>query len=68
MSSATPVDETGILIREGGSFWLRRDAGGRYLLELPRMPVDEVEKRVRVIGILSAEGLVMVEGVSLADR
>lgn len=61
----TPVDETGILIREGGGFWLRRDAGGRYLLELHRMPVDEVEKRVRVIGARDGE-TVMVDGISLA--
>lgn len=68
MEADAPIDETGILVREGGGFCLRRDLGGRYLLELPRMPVDEVEKRVRVIGTLLSAGHVLVEGVSLADR
>jgi hypothetical protein len=68
MDADSPIDETGILVRGGGGFWLRRDAGGQYQLELPRMPVDEVEKRVRVIGTLLSAGHVLVEGVSLTDR
>jgi len=60
------IDETGTLIREGGGFFLRRDSGGRYSLELNRVPVDHVEKRVRVIGTLVAEGLVSVDGVGAA--
>jgi len=38
-----------MLIRDGGAFFLRRDQGGRYLLELQRTPVDLVEKRVRLV-------------------
>jgi hypothetical protein len=68
MDADVPIDETGILVREGGGFCLRRDVGGQYRLELPRMPVDEVEKRVRVIGTLLSVGHVLVEGVSLTDR
>ncbi|QJU59464.1 hypothetical protein HL653_18425 [Sphingomonas sp. AP4-R1] len=68
MVTGTPIDETGILVREGGGFCLRRDRGGRFLLELPRVPVDEVEKRVRVIGTMLSEGHVLVDGVSIADR
>jgi len=30
----TRIDETGTLIRDGGAFYLRRDFGGRYELEL----------------------------------
>jgi hypothetical protein len=30
------VDEIGTLIRDGGAFYLRRDLGGRYELELQR--------------------------------
>jgi hypothetical protein len=60
------IDETGTLIREGGAFVLRRDAGGRYELQLRRVPVDYVEKRVRVIGTLIADGLVSAEGVGPA--
>jgi hypothetical protein len=62
----TRIDETGTLMRDGGGFALRRDVGGRYQLDLHRVPVDEVEKRVRIVGTLVAEGLVDVDGVSIA--
>lgn len=60
------IDETGTLVRQGGAFVLQRDRGGRYVLELQRVPVDHVEKRVRVRGILAADDRVVVEGVSAA--
>ncbi|WP_298815246.1 DUF5818 domain-containing protein [uncultured Sphingomonas sp.] len=63
---AAPIDETGTLVRDGGAFVLRRDAGGRYQLQLQRTPVDLVEKRVRVVGLLIAPDLVSVEGVQPA--
>lgn len=63
---AAPIDETGTLVRDGGAFVLRRDAGGRYQLQLQRTPVDLVEKRVRVVGTLIAPDLVSVEGVQPA--
>jgi hypothetical protein len=59
------VDETGLLLRDGGSFYLRRDAGGRFVLDLRRTPVDEVEKRVRLVGTYVGGDLVDVDGVSL---
>jgi hypothetical protein len=62
----TRIDETGTLVRDGGGFALRRDVGGRYQLDLHRVPVDEVEKRVRIVGTLVAEALVDVDGVSIA--
>ncbi len=40
MAIGRRVDETGTLLRDGGAFYLRRDAGGRYQLELQRTPVD----------------------------
>lgn len=61
-----PINETGTLVRDGGAFILRRDAGGRYQLQLQRTPVDLVEKRVRVVGTLIAPDLVSVEGVQRA--
>ncbi len=64
--SGTSVDETGTLTRDGGAFYLRRDLGGRYQLELQRTPVDLVEKRVRVRGTLIGPGLVNAEGVAPA--
>lgn len=62
----TRIDETGTLIRDGGAFFLRRDAGGRYQLELQRTPVDLVEKRVRLIGTLVGSDLVSADGVAPA--
>ncbi|RYF22937.1 MAG: hypothetical protein EOO77_03100 [Oxalobacteraceae bacterium] len=62
----TRVDETGTLIRDGGAFYIRRDVGGRYQLELQRTPVDLVEKRVRLIGTLVGVDLVSADGVSPA--
>jgi hypothetical protein len=58
------IDETGTLVRDGGAFYLRRDAGGRYLLELHRTPVDLVEKRVRVAGVLIDIDLVDADQVA----
>ena len=60
------IDETGTLIRDGGAFYLRRDLGGRYQLELQRTPVDLVEKRVRLVGTLVGENLVNADGVAAA--
>ncbi|WP_267350124.1 DUF5818 domain-containing protein [Sphingomonas sp. GM_Shp_2] len=62
----TRIDETGMLIRDGGGFYLRRDLGGRYLLALPRTPVDLVEKRVRLVGTLVGVDLVDADGVAPA--
>ena len=55
-----------MLIRDGGAFFLRRDQGGRYLLELQRTPVDLVEKRVRLVGTLVGPDLVSADGVAPA--
>ena len=59
------VDETGMLLRESGAFYLRRDAGGRLRLDLRRTPVDEVQKQVRLIGTYVGDDLVDVDGVML---
>lgn len=57
------IDETGTLIRDGAAFYLRRDIGGRYQLELHRTPVDLLGKRVRPVGTLVGAALVNAEGV-----
>ncbi len=59
------VDETGLLLRDGSSFYLRRDVGGRFALDLRRTPIDEAEKRVRLIGTYVGDDLVDVDGVAL---
>jgi hypothetical protein len=56
------IDERGLLQRDGGCFVLRRDGGGLYRLRLPRVPVDHVEKRVRIVGRLE-DGTVEVYGL-----
>jgi hypothetical protein len=65
-SIGNQIDETGMLVREGGTFILERDLGGYYVLELQRVPVDHVAKRVRVVGILVANGLVSSDAVGPA--
>lgn len=62
----TRVDEAGTLFLDGGGFYLRRDVGGRYQLELQRTPVDLVEKRVRLVGTLVGPSLVSADGVAPA--
>ena len=57
------IEETGTLIREGAGFALRRDIGGRWKLDLYRVPVDHVEKRVRISGVVVAEGLIDVDAL-----
>lgn len=60
------VNETGRLIRDEAGFLLQRDGGGTFRLILLRVPVDHVEKRVRVQGFYAGEGVVEVEGVAAA--
>ena len=55
----------GRLVREDGGFVLRCDDGRRLHLILPRVPVDQVEKRVVVTGILSRFDTIEAEGVAL---
>lgn len=57
------IEETGTLIADGGGFALRRDIGGRWKLDLHRVPVDHVEKRVRISGIIVSEGLIDVDAL-----
>jgi hypothetical protein len=66
MDVGTRVDEVGTLIRDGGAFYLRRDRGGRFELELHRTPVDLVEKRVRLVGTVVGPDLVNADGVAPA--
>ena len=60
------IEELGTLVRDDGGFALRRDAGGSWRLDLHRVPVDHVEKRVRIIGTIVSPGHVDVEGVAAA--
>lgn len=57
----------GLLVRDDGGFVLQSDDGQRYRLELLRTPIDEVEKRVIVTGLLIGDDQIEAEGVRLAD-
>ena len=60
----TEIVRTGTLVRDAGGFVLRGDDGTRYRLLLQRVPVDHVEKRVRVTGELAAPDQIVAEGVA----
>lgn len=60
----TRIDETGTLLRETGGSYFRRDLGGRWKLDLYRVPVDHIEKRVRITGTVVGDDLVDVDGVA----
>ena len=64
MMIGTRIEETGTLLRDAGGSSLRRDLGGRWRLDLHRVPVDHIEKRVRITGIVVGEDLVDVDGVA----
>ncbi len=60
------IEDTGTLVRDGGGFALRRDDGGTVALDLHRVPVDHVEKHVRIAGLCVAPGLVEVDAIRAA--
>ena len=62
----SPVDMTGTLVRDAGGFALRGPRGVLFHLHLHRVPVDHVEKRVRVVGTLIGDHLIEAEGVAPA--
>ncbi|GAA0475790.1 hypothetical protein GCM10009096_16880 [Parasphingorhabdus litoris] len=65
--SANDSEYAGLLVRDGTGFVLQSDDGRRYRLELLRTPIDEVEKRVIVTGLLIGDDQIEAEGVRLAD-
>lgn len=68
MGTSPPTVETGLLLRVEGGFALRCDGGGQVRLDVPRTPVDHVEKRVRITGTYIAEDLIEVESILPIDR
>ncbi|MDI1294568.1 MAG: DUF5818 domain-containing protein [bacterium] len=58
------VDETGRLLRDAAGFLLQRDSGGTYRLVLLRVPIDHVEKRVRIRGYDIGDNIVEADGVA----
>lgn len=66
MEIGADVVETGRLLRDEAGFLLQRDLGGRFRLVLLRVPVDLVEKRVRVTGFYAGGDIVEADGVAPA--
>ena len=66
MTAGDRVEEAGVLARDGGGFVLRCDRGGTLRLVLPRVPVDRIEKRVRIAGVVAAGGAIEVEAIAPA--
>ncbi|MFB0873728.1 MULTISPECIES: DUF5818 domain-containing protein [unclassified Sphingobium] len=66
MEIGAGVDETGRLLRDAAGFLLQRDLGGSYRLVLLRVPVDHIEKRVRVRGFYAGDGIVEADGIAPA--
>lgn len=58
------ADVAGILIRDSGGFALLVDGGTSIRLLLGRVPVDHVEKRVRVTGLWTDEHTIDADGVA----
>jgi len=65
-NDAIAIIRMGRLERDAAGFVLQGDDGMRYRLELARVPVDHVAKRVRVAGVLAGEGRIIAEGVAAA--
>jgi hypothetical protein len=63
-SGPNGFEATGLLARDGSGFALHGDDGRIWHLSLPRIPVDLVQKSVRVVGSLEAEDSVEVEGIA----
>jgi hypothetical protein len=66
MEIGAGVNETGRLLRDDTGFLLHRGVGGVWRLILLRVPVDHVEKRVRVTGFYAGDDIVEAEGVAPA--
>lgn len=60
------IQLSGTLIRDGGGFAVRVERGVLFHLQLHRVPVDQVEKRVQISGTLIGEHLIEVESLTLA--
>jgi hypothetical protein len=64
--AGTLVDVRGWLHRDASGFLLKADSGVVWRLILHRVPVDHIEKRVRVAGYDTGDGILDAEGVSPA--
>jgi len=66
MDNGNDRQYAGLLQRDAAGFLLQCDNGARYRLELLRVPVDEVEKRVVVTGQVRGDAVLEADGIRLA--
>lgn len=52
MKLGSRIEEAGSLLREGDTYFLRRDRGGRFRLDLHRVTAPTSEQRVQITGVL----------------
>jgi hypothetical protein len=66
MDGRTDQEYAGLLQRDAAGFLLQCDDGQHYRLELLRVPVDEVAKRVVVTGQIRDGAVLEADGIRLA--
>tara|TARA_R110000824_G_scaffold362627_1_gene550589 strand:- start:171 stop:371 length:201 start_codon:yes stop_codon:yes gene_type:complete len=66
MDGRNEQEYAGLLQRDASGFLLQCDDGQRYRLELLRVPVNEVEKRVVVTGQVRDGATLEADGIRLA--
>jgi len=52
MKLGSRIEEAGLLFRDGDTYFLRRDLGGRFRLDLHRVTAPSLEQRVQITGVL----------------
>jgi Protein of unknown function (DUF5818) len=62
-SIGTRIEETGTLLRDGDAIVLRRDAGGRWTLDMHRVNIELLDQRVRIQGVIVEDGIIDVMAI-----
>lgn len=62
--AAKSVELIGTLVRDSGGFALRSEGATPVRLVIHRVPVDHVEKRVRIMGVWIDEQTVEADGIA----
>jgi hypothetical protein len=63
MKLGSRIEEAGLLLLEGETYFLRRDLGGRFRLDLRRVTALTSEQRVQITGVLVGAGFVDVSAI-----
>lgn len=58
------IEETGLLLREGDTYLLRRDLGGRFRLDMRRVGPPAAGRRMQVTGVLVEDDLIDVSAIA----